>query len=260
MYPIDMTPMSDEFRTLWFAAGSHLQSCMDGGANTWLRSHHTPPYLEHLSFILGNQLFFIFLIDADGVVESPGSLRGLQRVTEACQGVPCLMPMRRAIGTDVWHPATPGWGLLHAATHEPVMPPELISDEAIEMTDWELQDFAVKIVRNDLEAKGHELMSWNADPEVSPNIWFVGDSQGPEWITVRAARYPSRCAIRPDNLATLELSVHGFPCIGHFASVSFANADDPFDPMASSTGNFLPLWRGHKAAAFYDGLESAKLS
>ena len=108
MHPIEMTPMSADFEKLWLAAGRFLHGRVEGGLNTWQRVHRSPPFLEHLSFRLGNQLFFVFLVDADQVVPSPGSLRGLQRVTEACAGIPCLMPMKRTLNSEGWRPVHGG--------------------------------------------------------------------------------------------------------------------------------------------------------
>ena len=68
---------------------------------------------------------------------------------------------------------------------------DLLSDENIEMTDWELQDFAVEVVRNHIKDKlGGEIMSRNSRPQVYPSIWFVGEN-GPEWVAVRMRSYPN---------------------------------------------------------------------
>jgi hypothetical protein len=42
-------------------------------------------------------------------------------------------------------------GLVDAQTGRPINPVALVNDELIEMTDWELQDFAVQIVRDQPE-------------------------------------------------------------------------------------------------------------
>jgi hypothetical protein len=78
-----------------------------------------------------------------------------------------------------WAVEVPGWGLLDARTGKMIHPSALISDERIEMTDWELNDYAVQVVRDHLQKAGRKLMSWTSDPEVEPSIWFVGDG-GPE--------------------------------------------------------------------------------
>ena len=76
MYEIEMHEMSKEFLPCWKAAGIHLSKQVDGGIHTWLRAHPYPPFLEHLSFRLGNQLFFVRVEDVDGKVNGPGNAQG----------------------------------------------------------------------------------------------------------------------------------------------------------------------------------------
>ncbi len=45
--------------------------------------------------------------------------------------------------------------------------------------------------------------------------------------------------------------------IGYFASVSVANANDPFDPTANESGNYLPLIRDVEYMCSFNGLELA---
>lgn len=59
MHNIEMQEMSPDFLKCWQAAGMHLDKQVQGGIKSWLRAHPYPPVLEHLSFRLGNQLFFV---------------------------------------------------------------------------------------------------------------------------------------------------------------------------------------------------------
>ena len=65
MHDIHMAEVSKEFQRCWQAAGVHIQNQAQGDLQSWLRAHLNPPFLEHLSFRLGNQLFFIQLQDVD---------------------------------------------------------------------------------------------------------------------------------------------------------------------------------------------------
>lgn len=67
------------------------------------------------------------------------------------------MPMRK--NQDGWYPDQPGWGLIDIQKGRSVYPAALVSAQPIEMTNWELQDFAVQVVRNILETNGRKLMS-----------------------------------------------------------------------------------------------------
>jgi len=73
MYEISMSEASSEFTECWKAAGIHIQNQAQGGLRGWLKVDLNPPFLEHLSFRLGNQLFFIRIIDVDGQLETPGN-------------------------------------------------------------------------------------------------------------------------------------------------------------------------------------------
>jgi hypothetical protein len=159
------------------------------------------------------------------------------------------MPMRCRAGA--WAPEGTGWGLVDARTGTAVDPVRLVSDETIEISDWELQDFAVQIVRDHLERTGKKLMSWQSNPAVSPSIWFVGES-GPAWVVVRAVRYPRTKADPPANWNQIVKRCARISEVGHFASVVISNADEAFD--ASGTLPPRPLWRGHAMAARFEGL------
>ena len=252
MHDIYMAEVSNEFARCWQAAGVHIQNQAQGPLQSWLRAHLNPPFLEHLSFRLGNQLFFIQLQDVDGALEAPGNLGGLLSVADGCQGHACLMPMQKVAGE--WRCVVTGWGLIDARTELTVNPVALISDERIEMTDWELQDFAVQVVRSQLEKDGRQLMSWQGNPSVDPSIWFVGD-KGPEWVVVRTARWPERDAAVPKNISEIASKCLHIGKTGHFAVVGATNSNDPFDPQAKISGNYIPLFRGDGISVGYNGLK-----
>jgi hypothetical protein len=248
MFEIEMERASSEFKRCWLAAARHLDA-QGQGSLSWLRDDCNPPFLEHLSFRIGNQLFFIRVEDADGRLEEPGNRDGLQAVAKGCGGHGCLMPMRNRAG--VWTPDRPGWGIVEAKSGKLVDPVTLVSDELIEMTAWELHDLAVLIVRNHLEQAGRKLMTWTSHPSINPAIWFVGDS-GPEWVVVGVARYPQREIKPPENWQQIAASVAHTGNVGHFAPVVVANADDAFDPSGSIP--VTPLWRGHRMRVWFNGL------
>ena len=257
MHDIHKADVSEEFARCWQAARVHIQNQTQGPLQSWLRAHLNPPFLEHLSFRLGNQLFFIQLQDVDNALKTPGHLGGLLSVSDGCQGHACLMPMQKIAGE--WRCVATGWGLIDARTDRTVNPVVLISAEPIEMTDWELQDFAVQVVRNQLEKEGRQLMSWQGNPNVDPSIWFVGD-KGPEWVVVRAARWPERDAAVPENIAQIASNCLPTGKTGHFAVVRAANSNDPFDPQARISGNYIPLVRGEGILVGYNGLKLVESS
>lgn len=208
-----------------------------------------PPFLEHLSFRLGNQLFFIRIEDVDCELEVPGSRQGVLSIAEGMNGHPCVMPMRKVAGE--WFPASSGWGLLHLSSEEPLDPAEKITDALVEMTDWELQDFAVQLVCERLSESGRTVISRSNNPAIHPSIWFAGDS-GAEWVLVCPVRPPRSEARLPSNTAEMRKRLESAGYAGHKAVVRVASADDPFDP---DVGPFTPLHRDRALLVSYDGLE-----
>ena len=238
-----------DFRHCFSAARAHLHARGDG-ALRWIRADLGPSMLEHLSFTIGNQAVLVRVQSTDGSLRVPGDLAGLRRAARGWRGHACLMPMRR--DADGWRTAEPGWGLVDARTHRPVDPAALVTDAKVAMAEWELQDFAVQVVREQLERDGRRILSWHPDPGQDPSLWFLGDD-GPEWVVVRAVRRPAMDAAPPPALPAIERALAPHARRGHFASVGFANEEDPFDPTGRGS---LPVWRAHGACVRYLGLQA----
>ena len=119
------------------------------------------------------------------------------------------------------------------------------------MTEWELQSFAVQVVRDQLIKEGRQLMSWTDNPEVNPSLWFVGDA-GPEWVVIRAARFPEGEAPRPADFAIIQQTFKARGFKDHFASVAFADSRQ----ADGSSSKPMPLYRGYGVYVAYGGLEA----
>lgn len=249
MFRPDLQAAPEAFEACWRAAGLHLQARAQGPI-FWLKADLKPPFLEHLSFRLGNQLLHVRIEDEDGHLDVPGSLDGLRYVADACKGIACLMPMRQRIGR--WGTTAPGWGLIDAMSGKALDPVELVTDELIPMSEWEVHGVAVQAVGNSLKSSGKEILQSHGNPEVDPSIWFAGEA-GPEWIVVRAVRYPDLEARMPDDWKLIAAKCVVDGARGHFASVSVVSANQPF---ATKDEPCVPLWRGHPMFVRFTGLIS----
>lgn len=248
MYDIYMDKPTQDYYDVWAAAGNHLNN-ISQGALGWIKSDPTPPFLEHLSFRLGNQIFFLRIEDVDNQIRTPGILDGLFKIADGFKSKACILPMKK-IGSE-WSPALPNWGLIDAHTRKPFNPVDLVSDENIEMTEWELQDFAVQIVRNYLTDSGYEIMSYNSHPGVNPSIWFMKDDF-PEWVIVNFGVYPQMEIEPPENLDEIKNSAGMVGCQGNIANVFvMAQAE-----MTNMTDDPIPLYRGHALSVQFEGLEA----
>ena len=224
MHEVSQGELSDEFKRAWSSAGKHIQKQSGGGLN-WLRADLNPPMAEHLSFRMGNQIFFIFVEAAEFSFRNAESL--FLRVSREAGAVPCVMKMNQRIST--WEPVSPGWGLVHAESGSAVTPPALVTDALVEMSNWELHDFAIQVVAQYLEKEGRRVFSKQSSTEIDPSIWFE-DESGPNFVVVRAAKCPQQEADVPSNITGIKASCARMSKQGYFASVSVANADDLDSP------------------------------
>ncbi|MDR1037724.1 MAG: hypothetical protein LBT40_14525 [Deltaproteobacteria bacterium] len=233
-----MTPcgqLSREFQALWTNAASYVERLGEGELH-WFKGRLSIPLYEHFSFRLGNRLFFVRLEDSEGRLTAPGTMAGLLEISEACAGVPLLMPMRSLGG--IWLPSVPGWGLVEARTREPVDPRGLVTSERVPLTDWELHDAAVKAVVRSLG--GRKIICSSSHPSISPSVWFRGET-GAEWVMVRAALHPEADAQPPGNWAQIrEACAERGSGNGYFA-VAVLAARDPETGKASES---VTLCRG----------------
>ena len=127
MYEVEMQEMSAEFLPCWKAAGKHLDRQVDVGIHDSCRAHPHPPFLDHLSFRLGNQLFFVRVEDIEGEFTGPGSLDGLKHIAKTANGRACILPMKKGLSGQ-WVAVHSGWGLVDALTDLPINPAALVSD------------------------------------------------------------------------------------------------------------------------------------
>jgi len=235
-----MGKVTDEFYECWRIAAQFIESQSE--ELRWLRGHLSPPFIEHLSFCLGNQIFFLQIFDVDEVLQTPNSnLNGLISFAKECNAISCLLPMKKI--EKNWQPQGKEWCLINAETMEDINPKNLITEQEIEMSDWEIQDMAVTLVKDKLENEGKSIMSWQSNPGVYPSIWFE-DEIGPQYVIVSAVRYPVKEGKLPKNIEEIKREHKKLSSMGHFTSVMLVNTNDPFDFLAKKNGNFLPLIRG----------------
>ena len=249
MHIIQQDEPSEEFRAAWVAAGRHIQSQCDSGLN-WIRADLKIPFIEHLSFRLGNQLFFVFIEAAE--FQLAYRYDGFISLSKFANATPCVLKMDKAVA--IYEPSNAGWGLTHAVTNEPVDPIALVNEELIEMSDWELHDFAISVVKGKLQEEGKNVYSTCSDFDIKPSLWFEENGQD-HWVVINEYRHPHSLNGPPEDIEHIAESVSIRKATGYFAIVGVVNNDDPFDSEARVNGNYLPLYRGHGMFIIFTGIE-----
>lgn len=128
------------FHECFAAAKKHFVVQSDGGL-VWQKAWPTAPFLEHMSFSLGNQKFFIRLYDVDSELKEPPNEDGTIKAAKMFNGVACFIPMQKI--SDVWQVVENGWGLYSHADGSPINPTELVNDDKILLNDAEFHARAV---------------------------------------------------------------------------------------------------------------------
>lgn len=253
MFRIDYKEPSKEFAHCWRAAGTHLSNVVGFGKKRFIRSNLTPILLDHLSFMLGNQIFFVHVYDADKAVQSPSSVEACVYVADLGNGVPCVMSMREDSEGN-WFPVDDGWGLRHAKTGLHIEPQDYMRDEDVEISDWEVSDIANRRVIDAIKESGGTILSVNSDPKINPSIYFLDQNETPHFVIVAAERYPNNPQIDGDLIDRVKQSVEGFSRSGFLAEVTLVSVNERFDPDAKDNGNYLPLLRGAGYHQKFSGL------
>ena len=222
--PFELTP---DFISCWNSSGRHLDLRRKDAGASWLRAD-LPPFREHFSIALGNQLVFIQIMDADAQNNGWVQEKRLNMAVADANGIGCLMPMRRT-GED-WQPVEMGWGLVDFRTRKAINPFDFVTDEPIEMTPWEIHDVGVQAVRGHLSSNGWTIASWQTDLNVDPSVFAHKDGYFCGFV-VRTSNKGPDIGERPENAAKITEQMHAQGWGAKFVGLKVAADDDLFDPM-----------------------------
>ena len=222
--PFELTP---DFEACWRAAGHHLDLRVRDAGAFWLRAD-LPPFREHLSFALGNQLFFIQIIDVNELDNGWYQEARLALAVNDANGIGCIMPMKRT--DDGWSPLSLGWGLIDWKTQAPINPFELATDEPILMTPWEIHDVGIQAVRQQLVSDGWAIVSWQSDLHVDPSIFAQKDDMLCGFVVRNSNKGPDK-GKRPENAKEIAEQLHAHGWGAKFVGMKVAAYTDPNNPQ-----------------------------
>jgi len=244
MQTVALPEVSREFIALFQAARRHLQQ-VGGEEMDWLRTEFNFPFRDHLSFRLGNRLFFLLVATADEDIESPGSLEALEELAAEANGIAGIMLMTRASDGE-FKPYGSGFSLFEFDFVTPIEPANLVTDERVVISDWELQRCAIQAMMMHLEKHHFTVLNTEVDPQGAPAIWFRSAEGYAHWMVVKGLRYPDRDAPLPPTWEEkVKFMAEQVPnSKGFYGIVTIASPDDTFDPRA--TEHRYPLYRGQQ--------------
>ncbi len=226
----------------------------------WMKSELTWPSFDHLTFSYGNRVFSV-LVDAVSAGQSSITRQAMDRFLAAAtenQLVPCVFP----VNSETMSPHSPGWNLFDAVKLTPVDPKSFDMTEKIMMSDWELRNFVIQIVRDSITKDGSsKILSLTDVLGVDPQIWFEDAAGNRAWVIVR------HCPVITGNEwkahTGLEISNPQLLAYdGYFAAVSLASSaavlygpDGEIIPLSERFSGMAPIYRGDTFYINFKGLQ-----
>ena len=194
-YPLENIKLTKEYIDAWKITGLHLQKLFNeynkiensqGNGFNWLRTKIITPSFDSMTFRYKNQVFSILIdlieFDDDKVIsKTTQAAKDLQiKICAENNLLPCLFKIK----IRNMKPATGSWNLFDTRTDKKINLFDLVSDTPIEISDWELSNWAVSTVRNYLERDGNKIISFNDSPGISPNVFFEDKSGNKNWVLI----------------------------------------------------------------------------
>ncbi|MFZ4595164.1 MAG: hypothetical protein ACOYOF_12985 [Verrucomicrobiaceae bacterium] len=267
-YQIDPHDPSQEFLRARNAAGVRLQEQFKrfGGRvepqhdYRWLKADLTWPSFDHLTFAYRNQVFSV-LVDLVQDRRTGLKHQDVKRCVDACTEhnlVPCVFP----VDSRSFRPLKDGWNLSNIESGASVVPDDSVDDVKVEMSEWESHNFAIQIVRDDVEKsmKG-TILSYCDVIGIDPQIWFDDQKGNRCWVIVRNfARIDGTESTKFKGIETSNPQL--VPYDGYFAAVSVASSE-PFTvdldaklvPLSKRFDGSSPIYRGDGFYVNFKGLE-----
>jgi len=272
-YQIDHSGPSPQFLNARNVAGVTLQEQfkrLGGKLDSrydfrWVKTELTWPSFDHLTFAYGNQVFSV-LVDAVEGGHPSISRQAMDRFLEATQEnnlVPCIFP----VNTETMLPTSAGWNLFDAVELTPLDPESFDTGGQVVMSEWELRNFAIQIVRDSITRDGSsKILSFTDVLGVDPQVWFQDANADRAWVIVRHC--PQITGNEWEPYAGLEKSHPQLQSYdGYFAAVSLASSapflhdlDGNLVPLSERFTGKAPLYRGDGFHIKFDGLRRIYVS
>ena len=226
----------------------------------WIKADLTWPSFDHLTFAYRNQVFSV-LVDLVQGGRSSLSVHEVKRCVDACTEhnlVPCVFPVDGRSFT----PLKDGWNLSHLESRTPMQPQDYTDDIKVEMSEWELHNFSIQIVRDYIEkTMNGSVLSYCDVIGIDPTLWFEDQHGNRSWVVAR--NFALINGSESKDFKGIEKSNPQLVAYdGFFGAVSVASSepmtadlDAKLVPLSKRFDGSSPIYRGDGFYVNFKGLE-----
>lgn len=277
-YLVDRPEPSEIFLKARQMAGAQLQKQFSSLNNKdvnssydgfkWVKAELTYPSFDNLTFAYKNSIFAV-VIELINIQGSSFNRQQRERLLKACDDnnlIPCLFKIKIQDkqqnsflnifkGKDTQNDyelilVENGWNLFEARTNKKVNPETIAHERPTKMSPWELNNFAIQIVRTEIQKLGNEILSFCDLPEINPQIWFKGKNGNINWVIVKHITSDQDLNYR-EWVGLENKNPQLLPHDGFFAAVQF---------FSQQTNSSTDLNRGDAMFINYKGIERIYVS
>ncbi|MBO4858856.1 MAG: hypothetical protein J5527_10105 [Treponema sp.] len=159
---------------------------------SWINTIPLYPSFHHLSFRFKQSVFSILLDFGKNEVNSMWQTKFFSKLKDdlinrqinECERYN-LIPCKFCIDLNTFTSVNPNMNLINSITNQICNPLEIASTEDTIMSSWEINNFAIQIVLDDLRKKGFKICSYCDLPGIEPQIWFEDETGRNCWILVK---------------------------------------------------------------------------
>lgn len=162
------------------------------GKCIWYHSNYKSPIYDNLCFLYGNTIFSVLIEVIDANNTSYLRQEHIDNQFAVCKQynfIPCKYPVVVPNPYDLNNvhikPLYNGLNLIHTQTGEKIIPQNLITNEKVLMTDWELRHFCILYTAANLNSKGCRIARLQDMMGYDPQIWFYPPVGKMAWVIVR---------------------------------------------------------------------------
>jgi len=188
----------------------------------WIRVEPMSPKFDDMSFAYKNKIFSV-LIDIKNSIHETLTKKERDTFLNECTSnnlIPCIFPINT--NDDLSLIDNEKWNLYDIRTNELVNPITVATDEKIVMSEYELNNMAIEIVKDYVRKRKMQIGSYNDILGIMPQIWFKDENQETSWIYVTYSISKNF----DDSSSTLEKLIKGMPQFnGYLAQVGLICAD-----------------------------------